>query len=385
LSNEYLTTCYIEDQPLHPSSFVIVGTQDGTEIEITPSAFTLGLHPADIAFTITLNEGEIYQVQALADLTGSHIIAPNGEAIAVFSGAQQARVTETCDGFADNHLWEQTQAFANWSDLYYFVPFKNQGSDLVRILAQDDNTTIYFDCDETAVLQAGEYFDSVLANPTVISSTNPIAMTQFNESDDCNPSGTGDPNMITHLPTSRQTFRANWRATDGAPGSLSDLPFHFTNVITKTANTSTISLDGTNISNEFSVFPSDETLSYAQLTVTAGNHVLSSEQAFHTYHYGFGEYDAYTKTGNFQLIENLEYVCLDIDAEGIFCVDSLINFSANSNFAVASYDWQSTDGQSSNLMAPAFSFNEIGEFTVSLTITTTFLLLLTFLQSMYTL
>lgn len=370
LSDEYFTTCFIEESPLFPSSLVIVATEDDTEVEIIPAAFTLGLHAQDVPFTITMNEGDIYQVQALNDLTGTNVRTLGGEKLAVFSGAQQARIVETCDGFADNHLWEQSQPFDNWSSLYYFVPFKNQGGDLVRILAKEDGTVVYLDCGDSFLLNRGDYNDLIISNPTVISSTNDIAVTQFNQSQNCNPSGIGDPTMLRLLPTEKQTQNAKWWATSGTFGIGVDIPDNFVNIVMKTSDVGTIALDGTLIGGEFSPFPADATLSYLQKEVSDGVHELTSDMPFYPYYYGFGDFDAYSKAGNYQETVELEYVCLEIEADGIFCVDSLINFTANSNFAITSYDWQVIGSQQSTEPSPDFSFNSAGDYTVTLTILT---------------
>lgn len=46
------------------SAFVIIATENDTEIDITPSVATLGNHPAGETFTITLNAGQTYQVRS---------------------------------------------------------------------------------------------------------------------------------------------------------------------------------------------------------------------------------------------------------------------------------------------------------------------------------
>ena len=370
LSDEYFTTCFIEDNPIFPSSLVVVATEDDTEVEIIPAAFTLGLHAQDVPFNVTLDEGDIYQVQALGDLTGTNVRSLNGEKLAVFSGSQQARIVESCDGFADNHLWEQSQPFSNWAKLYYFVPFKNQGQDLVRILAKEDGTIVNLDCGDSFLLNRGDFNDLLLGTATVITATNDIAVTQFNQSQNCNPSNTGDPTMLRLFPTDKQTQNAKWWATSGPAGIGVDISNHFVNIVMKTSETGTIELDGTFIGDEFTPFPADATISYLQKTISAGVHELTSETPFHAYYYGFGDFDAYSKAGDYSETVDLEYVCLEIEADGIFCVDSLINFTANSNFEIASYNWQTSDSQTSTLASPDFFFNPQGDYTVSLTVLT---------------
>jgi gliding motility-associated-like protein len=363
LSDDYLITCFFGTGSLDPpSSFVVVATADGTEVEITPAALTNGLFPAGIPYTVLMDEGDIYQVQALDDLTGSQIRTPNGEKVAVFSGARQSYVGFNCSNPADNHLWEQSQPFSNWSDLYYFVPFKNQGGDYVRILAQGDDTQVFFDCEQETVLQAGDYYDTHINQPTVITSTGPVAVTQFNESQDCNTSGVGDPSMLQLLPTRNQALFARWRATPGTTGSSSSLTQHFANIIMSAEDADVIQLDGNSIENQFFPFPADTSYAYAQVFVSEGDHELISSAPFHVYHYGFGDYDAYTKAGNYQQVESLEFSCemdcLDLLPVNIVmnpeqCLGQVYTAVLATAAELVTYQWF-LDGQAAGINAPVF-------------------------------
>ncbi len=363
LGNDYLVTCFFGAGSLDPpSSFVVVATADATEVEIIPAALTTGLHPAGTPYTVILDEGDIYQVQALDDLTGSRVSTPNGEKIAVFSGARQSYVGFNCSNPADNHLWEQSQPFSNWSDLYYFVPFKFQGGDFVRILAQGDATQVFFDCEPVTVLQAGEYYDTSISQPTVITSTGLVAVTQFNESQECNASGIGDPSMLQLLPTRNQAFYARWRATPGTTGSSSVITQHFTNIMMRTGDTDAIQLDGNSIENQFFPFPADTSYAYAQVSVPGGDHELQSSAPFHAYHYGFGDYDAYAKTGNYQQKETLDFSCemecMDLLPVNIVmnleqCLGQVYTAVLETTAELVTYQWF-LDGQAVGNNAPVF-------------------------------
>ncbi|MEM6318329.1 MAG: PKD domain-containing protein [Bacteroidota bacterium] len=372
LSDEYLVTCFYEGVGSRsPSSFVVVATEDDTEIMITPNAFTNGLRPPNVPFSITLNTGQIYQVQANGDLSGSSIRTTSGQKIAVFSGAQQANVGVCQNPSADNQLYEQALPVDDWTALYYFVPFLGQGGDLVKIMAKSDDTNVFFDCDFEVNLNAGESYTTKVSNPTVITSTRPISMTQINESQSCNLSGIGDPSMLTHRPTNFQTRRAQWRATSSTVGSQAVLTRHFSNLIVKTTEIGNIQLDENALNaSSFRPFPADPSVSYLQLEVAAGDYTITSDDPFHIYHYGFGKFDAYTLTGNYELNYDLAFNCLEIEVEGVFCVDSVLQFSAQTTTAIASYDWRVSDGQSSTDAQPNFSFNRADTYQIQLTVTT---------------
>ncbi|MEO0339366.1 MAG: IgGFc-binding protein, partial [Bacteroidota bacterium] len=89
-----------------PSEFLVVAITDNTEIEITPAANTVGGQTAGDPFTITLQRGQSYQVQAalgIDDLTGSYL--QGNKPFSLFAGAQWTNVPANC-GERDN-LMEQ--------------------------------------------------------------------------------------------------------------------------------------------------------------------------------------------------------------------------------------------------------------------------------------
>ena len=93
LGSEYFAMCYdphlssvnviTGDAQGKDSEFMVVASQDNTEVWITPTKVTDKLRPANIPFKIVLNRGEVYQVQSenlpntsllgQGDLTGSYI------------------------------------------------------------------------------------------------------------------------------------------------------------------------------------------------------------------------------------------------------------------------------------------------------------------------
>jgi PKD repeat protein len=59
--------------PYPYSSIDIVATEDNTVVEITPTAALVG-HPANVAFTVTLNKGQTYSARALGQLANQHLM-----------------------------------------------------------------------------------------------------------------------------------------------------------------------------------------------------------------------------------------------------------------------------------------------------------------------
>lgn len=370
LGTDYLLNCYKDDfqNPSSPSSFVIVSTAEDTEVEITPAAFTQGLHPAGVPFTITLDEGQNYAVQAAEDLSGSRVRSLSGQPIAVFSGAQQGNI-ETCGG-ADSHIYDQALPIQRWGEEYYYVPFSGQGGDVVRILASQDDTQLYFDCQPEVVLNAGEYYTTKLQTATIINAANPIAVAQFNSSQECNASGIGDPNMLQLFPTEYQGFAARFDAMGNANAvSSTYFQVHFVNVVTASSEVGALSLDGSPVAGQFSPFPGNTDYSFAQLEVDPGTHILESSAPFAAYSYGFGDFDAYTHNLGYAATQAVDFVCLDIEADGLFCVDSLINFSVTTNQEVLTYEWDFANTQTAGGMIANTTYSTPGIYTITVTAT----------------
>ena len=90
IGDEYYAMCYdahIDEQANGSpgngknSEFLVVASEDNTKISITPTKVTDQLKPANVRFQITLNKGELYQVQSMShanlagqgDLAGSYV------------------------------------------------------------------------------------------------------------------------------------------------------------------------------------------------------------------------------------------------------------------------------------------------------------------------
>src|SRR5476651_2350413 len=74
LANDYYSLNYTQQSNASPSysAFMVIGTQDNTQVQITPSAALIDGSAANKQFTITLNTGQVYQGLSNTDLTGTH-------------------------------------------------------------------------------------------------------------------------------------------------------------------------------------------------------------------------------------------------------------------------------------------------------------------------
>jgi hypothetical protein len=190
LSTEYRVLT-VDDLGGDLTGFTVVATEDDTELEITPTAFTLGLRPADTAYTVTLDQGEVWPVQAQADLSGSLVRSLTGAPVAVFAGARQPIVG--CGRGATSHVWDQLPPVDRWGRHVVVVPFARKTADTVRVLAHEDGTAVQVDCGEERVLGAGEVLELEIDSPTELVASAPVLVAQAMQGGDCGGEGSGDP------------------------------------------------------------------------------------------------------------------------------------------------------------------------------------------------
>lgn len=190
LSTEYRVLT-VDDLGGDRTGFTVVATEDGTEVEITPTAFTLGLRPADTPYTVTLDRGEVWPVQAQADLSGSRVRSRSGAPVAVFAGARQPIVG--CGRGATSHVWDQLPPLDRWGRHVVVVPFARKAADTVRVMAHEAGTELRVDCGPVQVLGPGEVVELEIDAPTELIASAPVLVAQAMQGGDCGGDGGGDP------------------------------------------------------------------------------------------------------------------------------------------------------------------------------------------------
>lgn len=313
LGEEYFVLSYGEYNPdytnLMASSFVIVASENSTQVRITPAAPTWGGRPAGVPFQVFLQKGETYLVRAVDgnyDLSGSRIqVIPNGTApkpIAVYAGAQCSNVggCRACDALYEQ-LWPQKRLGRE----YLFVPFKTRLGDLVRILAMEPGTQVNIGS-TTIELNAGDWIDTVLLDPMTIAADKPIQVAQLSRGAQCDslPTSGGDPFLLM-LPPNEQMQRTPGRVFFFDANSATDnISAYYLNIITRTTDTAFVRLDGQPVPHDdpfelplstkpFRLIPDNPEYAYARVEVSQGVHKLESPYGFVAYIYGYGFYESY--------------------------------------------------------------------------------------------
>jgi hypothetical protein len=270
-----------------PSQFMVIAAENGTEVEIVPSGFTLGGNIAGKPFRVTLDTGQIYQVQSQNDLTGSTVRSVNGKPFALLCGDASAAIP---NGFLYvDHVYEQAYPLERWGMEFGVVPLATRkGGDTYRILAASNGTTVSIDGQAPFSLNAGEFRELLLSGPTRIHSTAPIVVAQFSNSSSFDLVEDADPFMLLLNPSDMRRRDLIFDAFQ-----IPEISKHFVNIVIATAGVRWINLDGNPVGGSFTPFPTDPDYSYATIEVKGGSHTIYSPVGYIAYAYGFGEAESY--------------------------------------------------------------------------------------------
>lgn len=182
---------------------------DDTQLWITPT-ITIDGHPAGVPYPVTLQQGETYHLAALAlgDLTGTRV--SSSRPIQVISGHSCGQIPadiDFCDQMTDTQLPLDT-----WGTQFVAVPDPSvSDGELVRVLAHESDTRVWFDGVSQAVLDAGETFAALRTTPTVVTTSKPAAAASYGIGCKNHEAGEGqcpgDPSMLILPPQSQWAQR----------------------------------------------------------------------------------------------------------------------------------------------------------------------------------
>lgn len=291
------------------SQITVVATEDNTTVEfnLKANSYSAPARVAGEAYTISLNKGDVYQVQSLYDLTGSSIrsISTTGSTckpIAVFTGSTWTGFcspTITSGSGADN-LFQQVFPSNAWGRNYITAPFARKLADVYRIIVKDPTTVVNLNGTviNTATLKQNSYYDFVSSQPNIITADKPILVVQYMTSQSCDGSNIGDPEMVTINPLEQTINNVSVVSArrDLTPPNT-NITSHYLNVLMKTANTGSLKIDGAAptspwvpiLNSDYSYLREDVTVS----TQTNPSHNIQADSGFIAIAYGMGNVESY--------------------------------------------------------------------------------------------
>ena len=310
LGKEYYSINYkqVSNEDFSNSFFFVVAADTGsTTVEITPSANTQ-THAANVPFTVTLNQGEIYNVMGQlnggspgnftgVDLTGSKIRSiSNGsitcKKIAVFSGSGKIKISCSASNSSDNII---AQAFPKtaWGKRFLTAPTQSMPFNYYRIAVTDPSTIVKLNGVVQTGLVNSFYYDFPISDkPQLIEANQPIMVAQYiTTASTCGNNfigSLGDPEMIYLSPVEQTIDEVLVNSTPNA-----NILDHWINVIIKTSAVASFSATGTAGSYTFVPHPQDASYSYAQIPVISGAHTLKADSGFNAIAYGYGGFESY--------------------------------------------------------------------------------------------
>ncbi len=363
LNKEYYIMTYTglnQNGTVYPSEFLIIGTENETNISITVSDETELEKPADTNFNIQLNAGETYQVQAKygpGDLTGSHIIADKN--IAVFAGNRWTEVPSGCS--ARDNLLEQMYPVSTWGKQFVTIPNDKVNYDVFRILAAEANTSIEVSGSTTQnfTLTAGEFVEYSKSEATFVKANKPIQIAQFLIGSQCNGHTLGDPSMVL-LNSVEQT-----RDTVTLYNSkFENIAENYINIVAATPDFPFITFDGQALPATATIgtVGSNNEFTYARLQVNSGAHTIISEACgVIATAYGYGTVESYAYSGG----ASFKSINKNPIPEG-GCLNDTIFFDTELSPARYSFFWDLGDGSTSTQAVFSHFYPNLGSYPVEL-------------------
>ena len=374
LSDEYYVLTHVEPEgdrieASRESQFLVVATEDNTEIDITPSAETFSGWLPGVTQTITLNAGETYQVKSEGDLTGSHVkVSSESEScspIAVFGGNKFTNVGG-CGGNRE-HLVEQMIPIHAWGSQFLFVPFRTRiGGDYVKIMAGQDETTINLPiAAQSFTLNAGEWMVfKALDGVQEINADKPIQVAQFARSQFCDDVDS-DPFMILLSPLDQRINEAVFDAFEGA-----DVNRYYLNLVAPQEGIENIMLNGESIGAEFSMAGN---WAYASLQIPKQTNRISAPNGVIAHAYGFGRFESYGHSAGLRVADQRLSIQANDTELGAGILETCTNLSIalealpNIPDSFSQFEWDLGDGTSLSGQQIEHAYTEAGAYTVTLT------------------
>jgi hypothetical protein len=282
------------------SEFSVVATQDHTEVTITPSVNggEADTRPAGVPYTVTLEEGQEYQLRATTnpeDLTGTKITST--APVSVFGGQQCANVPSN-SYVACDYMVEQNVPDSAWGTSFLTEPLKTRShGDDFEMVADENGTEVELNGTVIATLNAGEHYAREVEGASEWSSSKPIELAQYSNSSSYDDT-TGDPFMIIIPPY--QQFETSYTIT--TPVNSQTVFANYVNLVVPKSAVGLVEIDGTAVpASEYNSIGSSE-FEGVQVDLTPGSHVITGNgEPFGVFSYGFSEYNGYGYYGGMSL------------------------------------------------------------------------------------
>jgi hypothetical protein len=290
--------------------YVVVATQDNTNVTFTTKAHTRGPsgmagHNTDDTWTTSLMKGQTYMVQSTGnyigtdDLSGS--LVTSNHPIALLSGHQISPI-DVQESSAD-HLLEMVPPVDKWGTQYFDMPMAGRTvcGDYIRILSGEDGNKITYNGNGPLNLDAGAWAEiPTVTVPEVFTSINgkKFLTIQYSYSQGYQGDpGTADPFMILMTPQEqfekRMIFRTPLPAKNGSFNNYLTCITLLDSIYTIKINGLSITSYGTVGQKTFSNTNPVMAAIRVKLPAGSNSYLATANVPFGMYQYGFSSYEGY--------------------------------------------------------------------------------------------
>ncbi len=349
------------------SYFFVEAVDTGiTVVEITPGQNTKGGWLANVTQTINLTQGQIYQVLANNDLTGSTIksIASGTSGckkIAVFCGSGKISIGCPGTGSSDN-LYQQMYPASTWGKKYVLIPGINRANtnnppvintNFFRIFRPDPATIVTLNGTPVAAANFSNNYYQFSSNLTkVVDADKPVLVAQYFTTAGCSGnSNPHDPDMIYLNPVEQTVTDVTVNSMQ--PATSTAISQHFINVVLRNAGTgiSSFKIDGVSPNETVNVLPQDNNYSYIRIytngnsnnPLSSGAHHLTCDSGFNAIAYGFGSAESYGYSAGTNLRDLYTFITplnpLNISNQTTACTGNPFYFSVTYPYQPLSLYW----------------------------------------------
>ncbi len=306
------------------SQFDIIAIDSNTSVRVTPRV--LGVQQAPFVINFLL-PGDMYQYQNSQDLTGTlieSIASGTGgcKPIAVFSGSSNLSMgTNTCFSQASSDpLFQQLYPVGTWGKNFGLVDFADyRNGNPYRVMASEDNTSVFFDGVLVATLNAGQIYPTaftsnpvVIFSPTYISADKPVCVMQYAQSSACTgqtgPSATlvGDPEMVILNP-----IEQNIKDITIFSSNQQSITRQYINVLIKTIHAPSFKINGAAPVNPWQPFLTLPGYSFLRQQLPGiGSYRLTADSGFNAICYGWGNVESYAYSAGTNVKDPYQHITI---------------------------------------------------------------------------
>lgn len=307
LGVEYIVQDYSGPNQPFAAEVAMVATEDSTHISMVLPCPVAGLGNAvGDTFAITLNAGQSLMLRSTTAATFCGMPVNSDKPIAIFQGHTCAIAGSS--GGRDLAL-EQARPLSLWGTEFIVTPTLDRTeTDYVIITAGDDNCTYTIaGTSISGTLARGQTYVYTALNGAArrITTSKPalVSLTPYSYE---NGRTLGDPALVTINPTSQWVDSAiipihNCNTNPYDEQYIAD-NHHYLNIVTRTAHTSGMRLDGTPVAGFASLSGG---YSYVRLHIAPGVHTLVNHQGpFSAHAYGLGKWVCYAFDPGISVLED---------------------------------------------------------------------------------